>query len=62
MNMAIIYTNCNPSTYKMKTYGKDKLYGGVAIEPQIYAPSFKNKLIDPAHPFDHYISFHLEDY
>lgn len=62
MNMAIVFTNCYPSNHKMKGYGKDIIYGGVAIEPQMYAPNLDDKLIDAEHPFDRYISFHLEDY
>lgn len=62
MNMAIVYTNCAASKSTMKEYKKDKQYGGVAIEPQMYATSLKEKLIDKEHPFDHYITFTLEDY
>lgn len=62
MNMAIVYTNCAASKSVMKGYGMDKQYGGVAIEPQMYTSSLKEKLINQNHPFDHYISFTLEDY
>ncbi|MCQ2795154.1 MAG: hypothetical protein MJ214_02980 [Bacilli bacterium] len=62
MEMAIVYTNCTPGQNKINGYGKDIKYGGVAIEPQMREPLSKAKLIDPKHPFDHYISFHLEDY
>lgn len=58
MNMAIVYTNCAPSKNMINGYGLDKQYAGVAIEPQMY----KGRLIDQDHPFDHYISFSLEDY
>ena len=62
MNMALIYTNGHFGKDKMLGYGLDKQYGGVAIEPQMYPANFKDLLIDKDHPFDHYISFHLEDY
>ena len=62
MNSAIVYTNCCPSKNKMLGYGLDKQYGGIAIEPQMFSVNLKDKLISKDHPFDHYISFTLEDY
>lgn len=62
MDMAQVYTNCFAGSNKIKGYGKDIQYGGVAIEPQMYAPTSDNRLIDEKHPFDRYISFHLGDY
>lgn len=62
MNMAIVYSNCYGTNHMMKSYGLDNQYCGIAIEPQMYAPRFKDKLIDENHPFDHYASFHLEDF
>lgn len=61
MNMAIVYTNCAAGDNKMNGYGKDIRYGGVAIEPQMYTSTISGKFIDAKHPFDHYISFNLED-
>lgn len=61
MNMVNIYANCYPSGGPLKQYGNDILYGGVAIEPQLYFTSYKDVLCEPKSPFDRFISFELGD-
>ena len=45
MEATQVYTNCYPGINKIKGYGKDIKYGGVAIEPQMFNPTNKSKLI-----------------
>lgn len=62
MDMVNVYANCYPIGGPIKEYGDDILYGGVAIEPQMYFNSYKNLICDESHPYDHYLNFKLEDY
>lgn len=56
-----VYTNNWATGGKIKDFGDDITYGGVAIEPQMFYTSFKDLLISPEKPFDRYITFILED-
>lgn len=59
MNAINIYTNCYPTGGPIKQYGKDIIYGGIAIEPQMFNTSYKDILIDKDHAYDHYMSFEI---
>ena len=62
MDMVNIYTNCFTGKEKIKEYGDDIIYGGIAIEPQMYFKSYKDIIYSPNKPFDHFFSFELEEY
>lgn len=61
MAMARIYTNNNIENVKMKSYGNDIVFGGIAIEPQAYFSSYRDLIVSPEKPYDQYITFVLEE-
>lgn len=62
MNMANIYTNNISNSCRIKYYGDDMVYGGIAIEPQMHFLSYEDIMCDKEHPYEHSIAFVLEDY
>ncbi|MCQ3907901.1 MAG: hypothetical protein MJ219_04240 [Mycoplasmoidaceae bacterium] len=43
----------------MLSYGQDKQYGGIAIEPQSKYTSYKDLYCEDKGSFNHYIKFEL---
>lgn len=56
-----IYTNCNPTTLNMKGYGKDSLYKGIAIEPQLPFTSYKDIILKKNKKYNKFISFEIKE-
>lgn len=58
-SMTNIYADCWNDPIEMLTYGPDKQYGGIAIEPQLKYMTYKDLYFDANQPLDRFIRFEL---
>lgn len=58
--MVNIYANCWNDPIEMLSYGPDKQYGGIAIEPQLKYLSPKELYWKANQPFNYYIKFDIK--
>lgn len=59
-SMANIYADCWNDPIEMLTYGLDKQYGAIAIEPQLKYTTYSDLICEAGKAFDHYIKFELK--